>query len=403
MTSLTAPPFASVEDALEDLRTGRMVVVCDDERPATGGDVVLAAEFAAPELLNFMATHARGLIALALTPERCAALDLRPMNARGGNSSASSAMVSIEAREGVSTGISTADRARTIAVAIDPDSSSKDVVRPGHVFPVRTSPGGVLERANRAEACVDLARLAGLRPAAVKCDILNEDGTAAQLPELISYGARRRLKLVRLRDVVAFRLRHDRLVERVASRPVRTRSGPARAVAYRSTVDARHHVAFVSGDVAGRRDVLLRVPAEGFAGSVARDATQPLELALEAIAAGGGGIALCFFDRQQGERVARRIAESDDEITLAALAGGAGSGRPPAAGDHAAGAQIVIDLGVSSTRALTSDPATALEMSAYLLLVNHEVSIRALPAPAPARTNGRFVPRAAPVAARVDA
>jgi len=377
MSSLASPPFATVEDALEEIRAGRMVVICDDQNPAAGGDVVMAAEFATAEPLNFMATHARGLICLALTPARCAALGLRPMSARGSSASASAVMVSIEAREGVSTGISTADRARTIAVAIDPAASRKDVVQPGHVFPVRTSPGGVLERSSTAEASVDLARLTGLRPAAVKCDILNGDGATAQLPELVAFCARWRLKLVRLRDLVAFRLRQDRLVEPVSSRPVRTRFGSVAAVAYRSAVAGGHHVAFVKGDVSGRRDVPLRVPAEGVATVIARNATELLELALETIV-GGGGIALCFYDQEPGENVTRRIGESEEEIALGALVGDAGAGRPPDARDYAIGAQTVIDLGVSSTRILTDDPTTAFEMAAYLLPVNHHVSIRVL-------------------------
>jgi 3,4-dihydroxy 2-butanone 4-phosphate synthase / GTP cyclohydrolase II len=382
MSSLAAPPFATVEEALEELRAGRMVVICDDRNPAAGGDVVMAAEFATHEPLNFMATHARGLICLALTPARCAALGLRPQSVRGSSASASTVMVSIEAREGVSTGISTADRARTIAVAIDPATSGRDLVQPGHVFPVQTSPGGVLERPNTAEASVDLTRLAGLRPAAVKCDVLDDDGAMAQLPELVSYCARRRLKLVRIRDLVAFRLRYDRLVEPVASRPVLTRFGAVNAVAYRSAGEDEHHVAFVKGAVRDCRDVVLRVPAEGIARAIARNPIEPLELALETVVRGGRGVALCFFDREQGEGIAARIAGSDEEVALAALVGDAGAGRPPSARDYAAGAQTVIDLGVAGSRILTDDPATAFEMAAYLLLVNRQVSIRALGVPA---------------------
>jgi 3,4-dihydroxy 2-butanone 4-phosphate synthase/GTP cyclohydrolase II len=375
MSWMARSPFVTVEAAIAEIRSGGMVVVCDDGSCATRGDLVIAAQFATAEALNFMAKHARGLICLTLTPGRCRALGLQPM-ARAG--SGTEFMVSIEARKGVSTGISTADRARTIAVAVNPATSEEDIVQPGHVFPVRTRPGGVLERSDIAEASVDLARLAGLRPAAVKCEVLNEDGTTAELPELVAYGARRRLKLLRVDDLISFRLRHDQYVERLSSRRIDTRHGPIDGVAYRSLVAGGYQVAFVKGNVVGRRDVRLRVA----------DAAEPLDVAFETIFRHPRGIVLYFLDGEQGESAVRRLGSSDDGIALHELLAGAAFGRPASARDYAIGAQVVIDLGVSSTRIVTNDPKASFAMVSHLVLLNHHVSIQRL-AGSPAGTSSR--------------
>src|SRR3712207_4536515 len=207
-------PFAPVEEAIEDIRAGRMVVVCDDEDRENEGDLTIAAEFATPEAINFMAREGRGLICLALTPERCDELGLDLMAAKNESPFETAFTVSIEAREGVTTGISAADRARTIAVAIDPRSRARDLVQPGHIFPLKAKAGGVLERTGQTEAAVDLARLAGLNPAGVICEIMNDDGTMARVADLERYCARHGLKMITVADLIAYRPRHDKLVER---------------------------------------------------------------------------------------------------------------------------------------------------------------------------------------------
>src|SRR5512146_3095542 len=210
-------PFATIEEAIEDIRRGRMVVVCDDENRENEGDLTMAAQFATPEAINFMATHGRGLICLALTDERCQELGLNLMAAKNEAPFQTAFTVSVEAREGVTTGISAADRARTIQVAIDPHSQPRDLVQPGHVFPLKAKDGGVLERTGQTEAAVDLARLAGLIPAGVICEIMNEDGTMARVPDLVGYCERHGLKMVTVADLIAYRRRHDKLIERVVS------------------------------------------------------------------------------------------------------------------------------------------------------------------------------------------
>src|SRR5215218_7166243 len=235
-------PFANVEDAIDDIRAGRMVVVCDDEDRENEGDLTIAAEFATPDAINFMAREGRGLICLALTPERCDELGLDLMAAKNESPFETAFTVSIEARDGVTTGISAADRARTIAVAVDPDSAPRDLVQPGHVFPLKAKAGGVLERTGQTEAAVDLARLAGLTPAGVICEIMNDDGTMARVPDLERYCARHGLKMITVADLIAYRRSHDQLVERVVETKLPTGFGEFDVV-YRSLVDDKHHVA----------------------------------------------------------------------------------------------------------------------------------------------------------------
>ena len=230
-----------------------MVIVCDDEDRENEGDLTIAAEFATPESINFMAREGRGLICLALTPERCDELGLDLMAAKNESAFETAFTVSIEARDGVTTGISAADRARTIAVAVDPDASPRDLVQPGHVFPLKAKAGGVLERTGQTEAAVDLARLAGLTPAGVICEIMNDDGTMARVPDLEGYCARHGLKMITVADLIAYRRRHDQLVERVVATQLPTGFGEFTVVGYRSLVDDKHHVALVKGEVDGRR------------------------------------------------------------------------------------------------------------------------------------------------------
>src|SRR6059036_3788797 len=233
----TESAFATIEEAIDEIRRGRMVVVCDDENRENEGDLTMAAQFATPEAINFMAKEGRGLICLTLTDERCEELGLDLMAAKNESSFETPFTVSIEAREGVTTGISAADRARTVQVAIDPKSAPYDLVQPGHVFPLKSRPGGVLERTGQTEAGVDLARLAGLNPAAVICEILNDDGTMARVPDLTEYCARHGLRMITVADLIAYRRRHDRLVERIVATQLPTAFGDFEAVGYRSLID----------------------------------------------------------------------------------------------------------------------------------------------------------------------
>src|SRR6202795_3021952 len=248
-------PFAAVEEAIEDIREGRMVVVVDDEDRENEGDLTIAAQFATPDAINFMATHARGLICLCLTEERADELGLRPMTENNETPLGTAFTVSVEAREGVTTGISAADRSCTIQVAIHPDSTPYDLVQPGHVFPLRAKPGGVLERIGQTEAAVDLARLAGLIPAGVVCEIMNEDGTMARVHDLVPYCEQHGLKMVTVADLVEYRRRHEKLVERGAAVRLPTEYGAFTAVAFREKLTGKTHVALVKGDVDGAENV----------------------------------------------------------------------------------------------------------------------------------------------------
>jgi 3,4-dihydroxy 2-butanone 4-phosphate synthase / GTP cyclohydrolase II len=265
---MTEAPFSTIEGALEDVRAGKMVVVCDAEDRENEGDLVLAAQFATPEAINFMAKHARGLICLALTSERCNELGLDLMPAKNEPDLETAFTVSIDAAHGVTTGISADDRARTVQVAIDPRSRPDDLNHRGHIFPLKAKEGGVLERSGHTEAAVDLARMAGLNPAGVICEILNEDGTMARVPDLERYSAEHGLKMVTVADLIAYRREKDKLVERVVEARLPTAFGEFDVVGFRSLVDEKHHVAMVKGDIADAEDVLVRVHSECLTGDV---------------------------------------------------------------------------------------------------------------------------------------
>src|SRR5256885_3355833 len=261
-------PFATVEEAIEDIREGKFVVVVDAADRENEGDLTIAAQFATPEAINFMATHGRGLICLCLTEERCDELALRPMAERNETPFGTAFTVSIEAREGISTGISAQDRSRTIQVAIGASRGPGDLVQPGHVFPLRARRGGVLRRGGQTEAAVDLARLAGLNPAGVVCEVMNDDGTMARVPDLIQYCERHGLKMVTVADLIEYRRRTEKLVERTTAVRLPTAYGDFNAVAFRETLTGKNHLALVKGDVAGVGNVLVRVHSECLTGDV---------------------------------------------------------------------------------------------------------------------------------------
>jgi 3,4-dihydroxy 2-butanone 4-phosphate synthase/GTP cyclohydrolase II len=361
-------PFATIEEALEDVRQGRMVVVCDDENRENEGDLTLAAQFATPEAINFMAKEGRGLICLSLTPERCEELGLELMAAKNESPFETPFTVSIEAREGVTTGISAHDRARTIQVAIDPDTVPRDLVQPGHIFPLKSRAGGVLERTGQTEAAVDLARLAGLTPAGVICEVMNDDGTMARVEDLVDYCARHGLKMITVADLIAYRRRHDKLVERVAAASLPTAFGAFEVVGYRSLIDDKHHVALVKGDVDGQADVLVH--------SLRCDCGEQLESSLSMIEAEGQGVLLYLAQEGRGIGLLNKLkAYKLQEDGLDTVEANLRLGLPADLRDYGIGAQILVDLGLSSIRILTNNPKKIRGLEGYGLSVTAQIPI----------------------------
>jgi 3,4-dihydroxy 2-butanone 4-phosphate synthase / GTP cyclohydrolase II len=385
---MSADDFSTIEEALEDVRAGKMVVVCDAEDRENEGDLTLAAQFATPDAINFMAREARGLICLALTAGRCDELGLDLMAAKNESAFETAFTVSVEAREGVTTGISAHDRAHTIQVAIDPRSKPEDLVQPGHVFPLKARSGGVLERTGQTEAGVDLARLAGLIPAAVICEIMNEDGTMARVKDLIPYCERHGLKMITVGDLIEYRRRTEKLVERVAAAHLPTEFGDFDVVGYRSLLDNKHHVALVKGDVREAAEagesVIVRVHSECLTGDVFHslrcDCGQQLADALERIQTEGLGVLLYLSQEGRGigllnKLKAYKLQEGGFDTVDANLE----LGLPADLRDYGIGAQILVDLGLQSIRILTNNPKKIVGLEGYGLTVTDQIPIEQPP------------------------
>jgi 3,4-dihydroxy 2-butanone 4-phosphate synthase / GTP cyclohydrolase II len=377
-------PFATVEEAIEDIRQGRFVVVVDAPDRENEGDLVIAAQFATPEAINFMATHGRGLICLCLTPERCDELGLRPATTRNESRYSTAFMDTIEAREGITTGISAHDRSHTIQVAIDPSKGGNDLVHPGHVFPLQASPGGVLRRAGQTEAAVDLAQLAGLNPAGVVCEVMNDDGTMARVPDLARYCREHGLRMIAVSELIEYRRRHEKLVERTTAVRLPTNYGEFTAVAFREKLTGRHHVALVKGEVAGEENVLVRVHSECLTGDVFHslrcDCGEQLEQALALIEAEGRGVLLYMSQEGRGIGLLNKLKAYElQEGGFDTVEANIELGLPVDAREYGIGNQILADLGLSTIRILTNNPRKVTGIEGFGLRVVEQVPIQTEP------------------------
>ncbi len=386
--------FSSIPEAIEDIRAGRMIVVCDDEDRENEGDLTIAAEKVTPDVVNFMARHGRGLICLPMTGERLDELRIPLMVQDDENSTkfGTAFCVPIEAKKGTTTGISAWDRARTILTAIDPATKAGDLARPGHMFPLRAASGGVLVRAGQTEAAVDLARLAGLYPAGVICEVMDDDGTMARGPRLTAFCREHGLKMVTIKDLIQYRMSHERLVRQIAEAKLPTQYGAFKIHAYESLIDGEHHVALVMGDVGPEDEVMVRVHSQCLTGDIFAssrcDCGEQLHTALERIAREGKGVLLYLRQEGRGIGLVHKIMayqlqdQGKDTVEANEALGFKADQR-----DYGIGAQILAELGVRRMRLLTNNPRKFVGLEGYGLKI-----VERLPIEIPASdTNRRYL------------
>jgi 3,4-dihydroxy 2-butanone 4-phosphate synthase/GTP cyclohydrolase II len=381
---MSESPFATIEAAAEELRQGRFVVIVDDEDRENEGDLVLSAEKVTPEKINFMAKEGRGLICLALTGERCDELELPLMVEENTSNFGTAFTVSIEARGRTTTGISAADRAATVLAAIDPKTRPSDLLRPGHMFPLRAQAGGVLKRAGQTEASVDLARIAGLNPSAALCEIMNEDGTMARVPDLATFCQRHGLAMVTVADLIAHRMKTERLVHRIASPHLPTRFGDFQLYAYRSEITNEEHIALVLGEIRDDEPVPVRVHSQCLTGDVFGssrcDCGAQLALAMEKIGEAGKGVFLYLLQEGRGIGLLNKLKayELQDEghDTVSA---NEKLGFPPDIRNYGVGSQILRDLGVRKMRLMTNNPSKYVAIGGYGLEIVERVPLEIRP------------------------
>ena len=379
-------PFATVKEAIEEVRKGNFLIIVDDYDRENEGDLAIAAENVTPEAINFMARHARGLICMPVIGKRLDELQLPLMVQDNTSKHGTAFTISVEAKHHTSTGISAQDRAATIKAILDPSTRPEDLARPGHTFPLRAREGGVLVRAGHTEAIVDLARLAGLNPAGAICEVLNEDGSIARLPELEKIAERFGLKVISVADIIAYRRRTEKLVEKVAEARLPTRYGKFRAIACKSTIDPDEHVALVMGEVAGEEPVLVRVHSECLTGdvfgSLRCDCGDQIDLAMKAIAQEGKGVFL--YMRQEGRGIGfhnKLKAYALQDQGLDTVEANRRLGFPADLRDYGIGAQILSDLGIKNLRLLTNNPKKVVGLEGYGLKVVETVPLIAPPNP----------------------
>ena len=374
--------FATIEEALEEIRAGRIVIVVDDADRENEGDFIIAAEKVTPEAINFMVTHGRGIVCMPVTAQRLDELGIPLMVSRNNESHGTAFAVSIDVKDRTTTGTSAYDRAATARAITDPSLTHEDIRMPGHVFPLMAQEGGVLRRAGHTEAAVDLARLAGLYPAGVLCEVLKEDGSMARLPDLVEVAKRHGLKIISIADLIEYRRRREKLVRRVAEARIPTRHGTFRAYAYESTIDGLTHVALVAGEIGDGERVLVRVHSECLTGdvfgSLRCDCGMQLEAALDAVAAEGRGVVL-YMRGHEGRAIGlqhKLRAYQLQEQGLDTVEANEELGFPPDPREYGIGAQILVDLGLSSIRLLTNNPKKIIGLEGYGLRVADQIPIQ---------------------------